>query len=537
MLHGIPEPAVHDEFSYLLGADTFAHGRLTNPPPALPEFFESPHVLVTPTYNSKYPPTQSLMLAVGQILSGQAIWGVWLGCGIFAASLCWMLQAWTCRRWALATTIVSISTLGVSSYWAQSYWGGMMAATGSALLFGGTRRAMRRPAVVPSTLAAVGALILATTRPYEGLLVFVPATIPLVTSFVRKPLTDLRSAAVALVPAAAVLVAGIIGLAYYNQAVTGSWQRSPYGLHLQQYFRQGVFLFSPQRVPDRLPLSRVARFYEANSFEPKHGVRLIARAAVNAYARLPASIEAALGVLPIARLSDREPYRALLFWLLLLVMTSLTQRWMLFCLGTVVLVVAGESLVWWWYPHYASPIVPIVLAAMAMALRRLSRLARAPRAWQRRVPGAIALCAAMFTTLPVIFGSTLDDIRSGRLSAQASDTSPQEKAARNLRARSAMRMQLEQRGGTHLVFVRYADEFSLHIEWVYNSADLDGAKVIFAHDLGARRNAALIAAYAGRSIWIASVSDTQQPLMPYSADAAGPEPHDTTPARALPSAR
>ena len=101
---GVPAPAIHDEFSYLLGADTFAHGRLANPPHEFGTFFESPQIIVRPVYASKYPPGQALFLAIGQRIFGSPFYGVIIGNVLMLFTLCMMLLVWVPYSWALAVS-------------------------------------------------------------------------------------------------------------------------------------------------------------------------------------------------------------------------------------------------------------------------------------------------------------------------------------------------------------------------------------------------------------------------------------------------
>jgi hypothetical protein len=475
---GLPAPANHDEFSYLLAADTFASGRLANPAHPFWQHFETFHVLPQPTYVSKYPPAQGLVLAAGQVFTGYPIAGVWLSIGLMLAAMHWMFRAWLPARWALAGALLVLLQLGISSYWAQSYWGGAVAATGGALLFGATRRIAEKPTAGSALALGAGLAILANSRPLEGLVVSLFAAAALASFLFRGDSTYRKRFSVFVAaPVALVLTLTAGAMLYYNLRTTGDAFRMPYGTYSEIYSASS---FLPWKQP-RLDLD--FRHDVMGEYAVEWGI------ARSRSFRDPAG---ALG-LSLTRLARNALFFAGAFVLLPLLglPQALRSGWMKLAAGATLLL-GVTALFTAAYPHYLAPAVGLLIVLLMEACRAISTRPTGRRIGALLVAGTAAAEVAYFVI------STVNPHLMAYRSSEA------------LMAFSERRVELEAQLDAHtgrdVVFVKYGPGHSFHQEWVYNGADIDGSEIIWARDMGAGGNQGLLAYYADRNAWLMTVS-------------------------------
>ncbi len=474
----LPVPKVHDEFSYLLAADTFAKGRVTNPSHPLWEHFESFHVIQQPSYASKYQPGQGLVLALGQTVGGHPIVGAWIASAIAAAAMCWMLQGWVPPRWALLGGLL-VALHGIMQVrWSLSYWGGSLPLAGGALMFGALPRIQRKPSASTALLMASGAVLLAATRPFEGFVVgLTVAAALLVWMFGHRSVSWGTVLCKVVIPSATVLGLGIAALGYYNLRVTGDPLRMPYQVHENQYGYSPLFLWqSPEKQPEY-------RHEVMQAFQTGWAIEdYQEQQSLDGFlAAKTAGLKSLIGFFCVGTV-----WVPLLMLKLLLANQQLRFVWIALAVSLL-----AQMSVPWLYPHYFAPAVPLVFLLIVMGMRYLAVLPRRGHAWTRLVVPAVLVIHV--AALPFLL------VQYVNLQPEGWEWN---------RARIAE--QLDHMPGKHLVLVSYGPEHNGHAEWVYNRANIDTAKVVWARPMGPEKDAKLLDYFQDRSVWLVN-GDAERP--------------------------
>jgi hypothetical protein len=500
----IPQPEVHDEYSHLLLADTLAHGRLTNPTHPMWVHLETFHVNWQPTYASMYYPGHALFLALGQQVMGHPFWGVWLSSGLMCGAICWALQAWMPAEWALLGGFLAVIRLGTFSYWANSYWGGTVSALGGALVLGALPRIREDRQVRDAVLLGIGMAVLAATRPYEGLFFCAPVIVVLVRWVRRAGFCDKRRLLMhVMAPISLVILCAVAALGYYFWRVTGSPFTIPYQLNVRSY---GLVYFPWNRIkPVEFHHLGMQLFYRG---DPVVGVYNFARQHPLQLQFFKALViwlfyfGPALSLPVLAWIFTRPRGR---FWHSI---SSEIRFILLVCSATYISIMLT---IYIGQPHYAAPLTAAFYCLILLAMRDL---------WSWRWRGSPS-GRFLVRVLPLVCIVLL----LARTGASVVHLAPKPSWVRtwcsedwqNLE-RARVLKQLENMPGEQLVIVRYfpGHDFILN-EWVFNGADIDGSKVVWARDMGPEQNAELLQHFHNRRVWLVEPDKKPVQIVPYMA--------------------
>ena len=261
-------------------------------------------------------------------------------------------------------------------------------------------------------------------------------------------------------------------MGYYYWRVTGSPFRMTYQVNRGTYATAPYFLWQTPR-PEPVYRHAVMRDFYRWELERFEEYRTLGGAAYRTWDKLVGSWKFYCGPL--------------------LTIPLLAFPWILrdkkmrlpFLVGAIFLL--GLAVETWTLPHYVAPATGLIYLVLLQCMRHL-RLWR----WHGR-PIGVALVRA----IPII-ACAMVLLRVGAVVAHAQIEPAWPRG--NL-DRLAITRQLEATPGRHLVIVRYGPHHDVDWEWVYNAADIDHARIVWAREMSAQEDQELLQYFSNRTVW------------------------------------
>jgi len=403
--------------------------------------------------------------------------------------------------WALLGGLLAMIRLATFSYWADSYWGGTVAALGGALVIGALPRIRATQRPLDSVAMAIGMVLLLYTRPYEGLFFCVPVIVALSRWAAKKDSPNLKTwLSRVAAPAGLVVVLAFMALGYYFWRVTGSPFTTPYQVNMRTY---GLVYFPWQKatLPPEYAHAFIRDIYPNG---PSAWWQALAR---NQPLKLQASKALVIWLFYFGPLLTLP----CLAWLVTLRRATVRRAFtgelsllFLICLATyfscMLTIYTGQ-------PHYVAPLAAVFYAITLLMMKDLYQMSPSTSAGRFVARSIPLVCLILF---------------AARVAAPLAGMTPTPSWVRTWcsqdeqnQARASILSQLGHTPGSHLVIVRYRPDHDFILdEWVYNGADIDGSKVVWARDLGAE-NAELLRYFSTRRAWLVEPDYNPPRLTPY----------------------
>ncbi|MEO8097250.1 MAG: hypothetical protein ABI811_06070 [Acidobacteriota bacterium] len=473
-----PEFRVHDEFGHRLVADTLLHGRLANPPLLFREHFEAIYILQDPTYASIYPVGNGAVLALGTLLGHPWI-GVWIAMGAMFAAICWMLYAFLPASFALLGGLMSGLLLGTTD-WMNTYFGGALVGAGGALIFGALARLIQTGKARYGFILAVGWSMILLARPFEAAILLGFGCLLLLLQIIRGGFRSIYSFRGAAATGFGVFLCTGGFTVLHNLRVTGDPRLTPYGQSRVQYGVPQSF-WGQAIIPEPpMPFNDLRMMYASQLAMRRNLDRLeswIARPFTELkllwqfFLGYPAIIPFVIGFVAVCK---RQPA--------LIAITST---------GFAASLFYGYFLV-----HYFAAYTAIIVLMIASGVQIL---------WN--VQGRGSFVARRITTFCVIWCSFVP------LRYVDASTLAGEQVSRPHHPRTTIARALEKLPGQHLIFVPQ-EQYSR--EWVYNDADLNDSKIVWARTLGYAKDSALRQHFSASRAWRLSGDEWHPQLDSYA---------------------